>query len=157
MQLIQWNSFHVEYTLYLLERTHKTELGKKRMIKIKNWPICSIFRANFRLRKMPLRSSHLILALLRRLLYFYHKLLHGIIFCMFWHNITSLQTSYRISVVDMNFGPLSAPSQTKVASLRILTIFNESPIKLGCWRSYGDDEAYIISSFCLQVPLECLK
>ena len=56
------------------------------------------------------------------------------IFCMSWHNITSLFTSYTISVDDMNFGALSTPLQSKVASLRILTFWMRA-LQIGC-RNY---------------------
>ena len=42
-------------------------------------------------------------------------------FCQFWQYMTTLSTSYRISVLDMNFGPLSAPLKSATALLRILT------------------------------------
>ena len=53
------------------------------------------------------------------------------IFCMFLHNITSLLTSYRISAVHMNFGPLSAPLQSKSSIATDFDFFKESSTKLG--------------------------
>ena len=48
-QLIRWISFHVEYALYLLERTHKTELGQKNdQNRTKTDQFTALFIANFR-------------------------------------------------------------------------------------------------------------
>ena len=63
---------------------------------------------------------------------------------------------YRISPVDMNFHELSAPLQKK-EHLYGFWLFEWDPYKTGCWKSYSDVEAYIISSLCLQGPVDCLK
>ena len=116
------------HCIYTTEPT-KLNLTKKSSKSNKNWPIYSIFYSYFSVKKNGVTERSSDFTVIRKFV-FSSKLWYKMIFCMFWHSITSLTTLYN----NLRGWYELWSSSTLTIKSSIVTDFdflNESPTKPG--------------------------